>query len=79
MPAGAPLRALGSPSVGRRFGGGGVGCIYKEIEIGGRRRGRAVVVVVVVVLVVVVVGRGKPLPEGEEGGWKRKLPAPPTP
>ena len=21
----------------------------------------------------------KPLPEGEEGGWKRKLPAPPTP
>ena len=25
------------------------------------------------------VGRGKPLPEGEEGGWKRKLPRPPTP
>ena len=24
-------------------------------------------------------GRGKPLPEGEEGGWKRKLPRPPTP
>ena len=21
----------------------------------------------------------KPLPEGEEGGWKRKLPKPPTP
>ena len=24
-------------------------------------------------------GRGKPLPEGEEGGWKRKLPKPLTP
>ena len=24
-------------------------------------------------------GRGKPLPEGEEGGWKRKLLKPPTP
>jgi len=24
-------------------------------------------------------GRGKPLPKGEEGGWKRKLPRPPTP
>ena len=24
-------------------------------------------------------GRGKPLPEGKEGGWQRKLPRPPTP
>ena len=24
-------------------------------------------------------GKGKPFPEGEEGGWKRKLPKPPTP